>query len=120
MLGPRNVNEFRLAWNRVGVDQDGTLKKDDLVPGSLAPETTSSIAQFNPTGFAGLGAQPPGFGNIPLHKTSGVWNISDNFSAIRGKHTLKLGYDYQIPRLHTFATLNGRGTFAFKIGRAHV
>ena len=67
VLGPRNVNEFRLAWNRVGVDQDGTLKKDDLVPGSLAPETTSSIAQFNLTGFAGLGAQPPGFGNIPLH-----------------------------------------------------
>jgi len=113
ILGPSMVNEFRLAWNRVEVTQDGTLAKDDIIPGGLAPQVTSAIAQFNVTGFAGLGAQPPGFGNIPLNKTSGVWNISDNFSAISGKHTLKAGWDYQILRLHTFATLNGRGTWAF-------
>ena len=113
ILGPRAVNEFRFAWNRVSVQQDGTLKKDEVVPGALAPEVTSSIPAFNVTGFAGLGAQPPNFGNIPLNKTSGVWNLSDNLSAIRGRNHLKAGYDYQILRLRTFATLNGRGTFGF-------
>ncbi len=113
VFGSRMVNEFRLAWNHVEVDQDGTLAKDEIIPGALAPLVNSSIPAFNLSGYAGLGAQPPDFGNIPLSKTSGVWNISDNFSLVRTKHSLKAGYDYQILRLDTFTTLNGRGTWAF-------
>jgi len=113
VLSPRTVNEFRFAWNRVGVDQDGTVPKNEVVPGALAPDVTSSIPAFNVTGFQGIGAQPPNFGNIPLVKTSGVWNLSDNISAVRGRHTLKAGFDYQLIRVRTFATLQGRGSFNF-------
>ena len=113
VLSPTTVNEVRFAWNRVGVDQDGTVPKNEIVPGALAPDVTSSLPAFDPTGFTGIGSQPPGFGNIPLEKTSGVWNISDNLSSVRGKHTLKAGFDYQLIRVRTFATLQGRGSFGF-------
>ena len=113
VMNPTTVNEFRFAWNRVGVEQDGTVPKDELISGSLDPKVTSSIPTFGLSGFTGIGSQPPGFGNIPLAKTSGVWNLSDNLSSIRGKHTLKAGFDYQAIRVTTFAALQGRGSFNF-------
>ncbi|MBK5295427.1 MAG: TonB-dependent receptor, partial [Acidobacteriia bacterium] len=109
VLTPTSVNELRFAWNRVSVVQDGTVPRDEIIPGGLAPDVTSSIPAFNVTGFTGIGAQPANFGNIPLDKSSGVWNISDNFSSVRGKHTIKAGFDYQLIRVRTSATLNGRG-----------
>jgi hypothetical protein len=113
VLNPTTVNELRFAWNRVGVAQDGTVARNEIIAGSLAPDVTSSIPTFSATGFAGIGAQPPGFGNIPLDKTSGVWNISDNISSVRGAHTLKAGFDFQLIRVRTFAALQGRGSFGF-------
>ncbi|MBL8217065.1 MAG: TonB-dependent receptor, partial [Bryobacterales bacterium] len=113
VLTPTTVNELRFAWNRVSVVQDGTVPRDEIVPGSLDPDVTSSIPQFNVTGFTALGAQPANFGNIPLDKSSGVWNISDNISSVRGKHTIKAGFDYQLIRVITSATLQGRGTWNF-------
>lgn len=113
VMTPATVNELRFAWNRVGVVQDGTVPRDEIVPGSLAQDVTSSIPQFNVTGFTAIGSQPAGFGNIPLDKSSGVWNISDNISSVRGNHTIKAGFDYQLIRVITSATLQGRGSWAF-------
>ncbi|PYV16062.1 MAG: hypothetical protein DMG07_08470 [Acidobacteria bacterium] len=112
-FSPKLINELRFAWNRVTVDQDGTVKRDEVVPGSLDPGVTSGTPTFNVTGFATLGAEPPGFGNLPLTKSSGVWNVSDNASLIRGRHALRLGFDYQALRIRTSTTLNGRGSFGF-------
>jgi hypothetical protein len=113
VLTPATVNELRFAWNRVSVVQDGTVPRDEIIPGSLDPDVTSSIPAFNPTGFTGLGAQPANFGNIPLDKSSGVWNVSDNLSAVRGRHTMKAGFDFQLIRVITSATLQGRGSWNF-------
>lgn len=113
VVSPASVNELRFAWNRIGVDQDGTVPRNEIIAGALASDVTSSIPTFNVTGFTAIGSQPPGFGNIPLAKTSGVWNLSDNFSTAQGKHTLKAGFDYQLIRLRTFAALQGRGSFGF-------
>jgi hypothetical protein len=113
VITPTTVNELRFAWNRVSVIQDGTVPRDEIIPGSLDAGVTSSIPAFNVTGFTGLGAQPANFGNIPLDKTSGVWNLSDNISTVRGKHTLKAGFDYQLIRVITSATLQGRGAWNF-------
>ncbi|MEZ5355984.1 MAG: TonB-dependent receptor [Bryobacteraceae bacterium] len=107
------VNELRFAWNRVSVVQDGTVPKNEIIAGSLDPDVTSSIPNFNVTGFTGIGGQPAGFGNIPLDKSSGVWNVSDNISSVRGKHTVKAGFDFQLIRVRTSATLQGRGAWGF-------
>ncbi|MCL4854011.1 MAG: carboxypeptidase regulatory-like domain-containing protein, partial [Bryobacteraceae bacterium] len=112
-ISPSVVNELRFAWNRVAVDQDATLAYDEILPGALAPGVNSSIPTFGLTGYAGLGAQPANFGNLPLTKSSGVWNVSDNLSMIRGRHTIKAGFDFQVLRITTATTLNGRGNFGF-------
>ena len=112
-FSPKLINEVRFAWNRVMVDQNGTLKRDEVVTGSLDPGVTSGTPSFNVTGFASIGAEPPGFGNLPLTKSSGVWNLSDNASLIRGRHALRFGFDYQALRIRTSTTLNGRGSFGF-------
>jgi outer membrane receptor protein involved in Fe transport len=110
---PTVVNDFRFAWNQVSVNQDGTLARDEIIPNALDPGVTSSIPSFNLTGYTGLGAEPAGFGNLPLRKSSGVWNISTNLSIIAGKHTIKTGFDYQYIRVTTDTTLSGRGSFGF-------
>jgi hypothetical protein len=113
VFSPTVVNEFRFAWNRVAVNQDGTLARDEIIKGSLDPQVDTSIPTFNLTGYDTIGAQPPGYGNITLSKSSEVWDLSDNLSIIRGKHTLNAGFDYQLLRVRTFTTLNGRGSFNF-------
>src|SRR5438093_1484264 len=44
---------------------------------------------------------------------SAVWNLSDNLSIVRRKHSLKMGFDFQLVRVTTDTTLQGRGSFAF-------
>ena len=113
IISPTVVNEARFAYNYIAVNQDGTQPLENLIPGALDPKVTSSYPTFGPAGYATLGDQPAGFTNVPLYKSSKVWNFSDNLSIVRKKHTLKMGIDFQILDIPTFATLNGRGSFGF-------
>ncbi len=113
IVSPTMVNELRVAYNYTGVIQDATLPKNEIIPGTLAPGVESSIPTVGVTGFAGLGAQPANFGNVPLDKKSRVTNISNNFTWVRGNHTLRTGFDFQHIDVPTFAALQGRGSFGF-------
>ena len=113
VISPTLVNEFRFAWSRPEVSKDGTLPRNAIIPNSLAPGVDSSIPVFNVTGFAGLGINPPGFGNTPLDKTSPVWEFSDTATKTLGPHLLKFGYTHQYVQMYTLTTLNGRGQFTF-------
>jgi outer membrane receptor protein involved in Fe transport len=107
------VNEARFAYNHVGLTQDATLPLEDLIPGSLAPTTKSGTPTINVNGYAGIGARPANFDNVPVTKDSYVYNFSDNLSIVHGKMTTKLGFDFQEIYAPTFATLDGRGSFGF-------
>ena len=113
IVSPAMVNEARFAYNYVALDQNATLPRDEIVKGSLAPEVNSSIPTFGVTGYPTIGDQPANFGNNPVIKRSKVWNLSDNFSWVNGKHTLRLGADFQYLDVPTFATLQGRGSWGF-------
>ncbi|MCC6538199.1 MAG: TonB-dependent receptor [Bryobacterales bacterium] len=113
VITPTAINELRVAYNFIQVSQDATLPKDEILAGSLAPRIETSFPTFGVTVYPTLGDQPAGFGNNPLNKQSKVWNISDNLSLVRGKHTLKFGFDFQDIFVPTFAALNGRGSFGF-------
>ncbi|MEO7652392.1 MAG: TonB-dependent receptor, partial [Bryobacteraceae bacterium] len=113
VITPTIVHELRFAWNRVSVVQDGVLPRDEVVAGSLDPGVTSGTPAFSVTGFTGLGVESANFGNLPLNKSSAVWNLSDNLSIVRRKHSLKMGFDFQYVRVTTDTTLNGRGAFNF-------
>lgn len=113
VIGPTMVNEARFAYNFVGLTQDATQEKDEIIPGSIDPAVNSGIPTFNITNYAGIGARPANFDNVPVIKESKVWNFSDNFSWVRGKQTLRTGFDFQYIDVPTFATLQGRGAFTF-------
>ncbi len=113
ILNPAMINEFRFAYNFVGTVQDATLPLDPIIPNSLDPRVASSIPTFGIAGYATLGEQPPNYGNNPVTKKSKVWNFSDNFSWVRSKHTIKMGFDFQYLDIPTFAALQGRGSWGF-------
>jgi hypothetical protein len=113
VIAPTIVNELRFAWNRVSVTQDGVLPRDEVVKGALDPGVTSGTPNFNLTGYTGIGVENANFGNLPLNKSSAVWNLSNNLSIVRSRHSLKLGFDFQYVRVVTDTTLAGRGSFGF-------
>jgi hypothetical protein len=112
-FGPTLVNEFRFGWNRIGIDQDAATPRDEIVRGALAPDVPSGIPGFGLSGYTGIGGAPPELNNLPQTKTSAVWNLSDNVALVRGSHVLKFGFDYQLLRIRTSATNDGRGGFNF-------
>jgi hypothetical protein len=107
------VNELRFAYNFVGLTQDATMPFEEVVKGSVDPVVKSGMPTFNVTNYAALGARPNNFDNVPVVKESRVYNFSDNFSWVRGKQTIKTGFDFQYIDVPTFATLSGRGSFGF-------
>jgi len=113
VFGPSLVNEFRFAFTRPEITKDATLPKNEVVPNALAPGVNSSMPTFTVTGFAQLGAQPTGYTNDPLSKSSSVWEFSDNATKNLGGHILKFGYTHQFLKFYTFTTLQGRGAFTF-------
>ncbi len=113
ILKPTMVNEARFAYNFVGLTQDATQKLEDLIPGALASTVQSGMPTLNITGYAGIGARPANFDNVPVTKKSKVYNFSDNISIVHGKQTTKFGVDFQYLDSPTFATLDGRGSFGF-------
>jgi hypothetical protein len=113
VFGPTLVNEFRFAWSRPTITKDATVAREEVVPGALATGVNSSTPTFGVTGFAQLGQQPPGFQNVPLEKSSAVWEISDNATKTVGGHLLKFGVTHQNLKFRTLSTLQGRGAFTF-------
>ena len=113
VVSPARVNELRFAYNNVELDSNATTPRDEIIAGSLDPRVDSSIPTFAVNGYPTIGEFPPNFGNNPIFKKSAVWNLSDNFSWVRGKQTLKFGFDFQYIDVPTFATLQGRGSFGF-------
>ncbi len=113
ILSPTLINEARFAYNYVGLTQDATQPLEDLIPNALAPSVKSGMPSFNVTGYAGLGARPVNFDNVPVTKKSKVYNFSDNVSIVHGKQTTKIGVDFQYIDAPTFATLDGRGSYGF-------
>lgn len=105
VFSPTLVNEFRFAWSRPTISKDATVPKDEIVPGALASGINSSTPTFAVTGFAQLGQQPPGFQNVPLDKSSAVWEFSDNATKTLGSHLLKFGFTHQYLRFYTLSAL---------------
>ncbi|MCL4401209.1 MAG: TonB-dependent receptor, partial [Acidobacteria bacterium] len=107
------VNEFRFSWTRMTINQDERAPLNEIIKGMLDPRIQHGIPNFNVTGFAGIGAQPGNYGNSPMIKSSGVWDISDNVSKSAGRHQMKFGVDVQAIRPSTLAALAGRGSLGF-------
>ncbi|MGH9450944.1 MAG: carboxypeptidase regulatory-like domain-containing protein [Terriglobia bacterium] len=116
-ISANKINEFRIGFNRYftsdaansyGIDENNAL---GLVNGNIPGLAyTSGIAQFNVPGFYNTG--DPGWTNAV--RIANIFEYSDNFVVIHGKHTIKFGTDIQrIQSTLTNAQDDPRGIFNF-------
>ena len=118
------VNEFRLGFVYTSENQDvlsERLFEQYGIKGTLEAPRIKGLPQFSITGLSTLGTAGPGTapipasgsGNFPLEKTGKIWQLLDNFSWIRNRHTIKFGMDLQRVTLFAYATNSARPNFVF-------
>jgi carboxypeptidase family protein len=126
LLNPNTVNELRLNYTRIGllrnkpvgglgkIEDFGYLRGDSTNPLGVIP-TNSKYEGVAPISFGQMGSA---FG-LP-DGTTGQYNntyqITDNFSKIIGKHTLKFGGDIRYIQVNERNTYTSNGWFEFDGG----
>jgi len=91
-ISPTKMNELRLGFNRTNVHTSNkTLGKDwnnffDIPNGNLSGVLNQGIAEFNMSGVHGI-SQPDWVGYI----VSNTIAATDNFTWIKGRHSIKVG-----------------------------
>ena len=86
------VNEFRFGWNSIkffmtSIDYGENLAQAMGVPGINVSDTTSAMTQMTFQNIRNLGAN----GNQPLITNQNDFQLFDNVTWIKGKHTFKFG-----------------------------
>ena len=117
LLSPSVVNEFRLGYNRVYAFSIGV----NLQPGvnfssieglnnvtALTDATEFGRSTIGISGFTSIGD-----GGADQGSTENVYSLGDTVSVVRGKHTMKFGFQFQWRQIAQKADNNGRGSFTF-------
>jgi len=100
LFRPTVINEFRFGYNRVDHDQRNRRTNTDFDPDSLGVGQFR-VAVDNNRKFRPLEAAIPGLGIGGIGDTGArldfndTYQISDNFTVIRGNHTFKMGMEYR-------------------------
>ena len=126
LLNPNTVNEVRINYTRVGllrnkpvgglgsIEDSGYLRGDATHPLGVIP-TNSKYEGVAPISFGQMGSA---FG-LP-DGTTGQYNntyqITDNFSKVFGKHSLKFGGDIRYIQVNERNTYTSNGWFEFDGG----
>jgi hypothetical protein len=122
-FSPNRVNELTMGVNR-GVQTEGPLTEEGLARNQRS-NLSASIPQFFPSAnpynlvpnatFAGI----PNAGQLnidarfPYFGRNNVWVYMDNYSWIRGPHSLKFGVYYEHSAVNEANGTAFNGTFAF-------
>jgi hypothetical protein len=93
-FGANWINEFRFGWSSVSfrnnpIDYGSNLATEMGIPGVNLNEVTSAMSQivFQNGGIRNLGSN----GNVPLITDQNDFQIFDNVTHVRGRHTIKFG-----------------------------
>jgi len=111
---PTLINEMRLGLTR----QASTLKQEDYsqnlaeqfgIPGVNRSPETSGLSSLVVSGLFNLG------GSIltPLRVATTAWNFSEKIIWVKGRHTLRFGFDDQYEMGSTGYLVFGRGYYTF-------
>jgi hypothetical protein len=115
-FGPSSVNEFRLNYVR-------NINSNDIPIGGLGP-SLSSLGFVTGPGTPGIVVQQPQYQGVPsialnnftigipgyfAAQTNNTYQVLDNFSIVKGTHTLKLGGSthYDLVTYHQDGANNG-------------
>jgi hypothetical protein len=123
-FAPNKFNEFRFGYVYTHALNDiyaPRMYDEYGIKGALNEPRIHGLPQFNITGQSNLGTVPPGnrpipaagSGNYPAEKSGRIYHLIDNFSWIRGRHTLKFGADLERVTEFVYATNSATPTFAF-------
>lgn len=113
-LSAASVNQFRFGYTRRRFDRGSGRISQPLAQATLIPNIpASSFADVLPTydivGFQQLG--PPASGNANF--TTSVTQFIDNYSLVRGSHSLKAGADIRLEALDVLQPPSPTGNFQF-------
>ena len=95
-VSPTAVNQARFGYTRRGFDRSAGRTKQSLaqIPNIPMSSFADVLPTFDLVGFQQLG--PPASGNA--HFTTAVTQFIDNYSLVKGSHSLKLGADLRLER----------------------
>jgi len=92
-FNPRMVNEGRVSYGRSNTEFGGNTIGNTVPPVAQLNKAISQVA-FSSAASLGFGPQ----NNLPQQRIVNTWQIQDNWSYNRGKHTLKAGVNWTYQR----------------------
>ncbi len=113
VLGSTRVNEIRLGFNRLRFE-DGLPEPLFNVGGTQRELPRFVVAGYPVMGGAGGFTGTTGGGRVLVRNNS--WQAYDNFSWIRGRHSLSFGGEYLRLEYNRFEAANVNGQFQFVAG----
>ena len=115
ILSPSTVNEARFAWNQFNNDLDGYFAGKTNVQATLGVTglfAPSPLAYGVPN--VALGGGVSSFGGVtPWITRNDTFQLLDNFSIIRGKHSIKIGGEIRRDRYNQYGNQKATGEFDF-------
>jgi hypothetical protein len=132
-LGSTAVNEFRFNWFREG---QGNLNHPvNILPslhdacGQLVPAANCFADPNNPS--SGITTNIPGREGVPfvsvaggfvignnfegeLPQTGNTYQFADNYSKVKGNHSIKFGVDFRLQKFNQFLYYNINGDYSFQ------
>jgi hypothetical protein len=113
-LTPASVNQLRFGFTRRGFDRSSlatgqSASQTSRIPNIPLTSFSDVLPTYDVVGMQQLG--PPANGNAEF--TTSVTQIIDNYTWVRGKHSLKAGTDIRFERLDVLQPPSPTGNFQF-------
>jgi hypothetical protein len=114
-ISPTTVNEARLGFNRIGTTRTGPVSSQMGIPEQYGVQGIPQVAlngglpAFGINGLTTLGSNA----FLPSDEVSATTQVTDNFTKTYGKHTFKMGIEYQRVKYSTLQPPWSHGQFSF-------
>ncbi|MBL8214488.1 MAG: TonB-dependent receptor [Bryobacterales bacterium] len=113
-ISPAAVNQLRFGYTRRKFNRESgrlgqPLSQATLIPNIPASSFSDVLPTYDIVGFQQLG--PPASGNAEF--TTSVTQFIDNYSLVRGRHSLKAGTDIRLQTLDVLQPPSPTGNFQF-------
>ena len=115
IFSPSTVNEFRIGYSHVNTfrlqpfGNTGGLNAQYGIGGIPDNPPNGGLAQISITGLNQIG----GHNNLPLNEVNGALQFHENLSKQLGKHSLRMGGEYQRVKVGVFSAQFAHGFFAY-------
>jgi hypothetical protein len=107
IVNARMLNTFRFSYNQSNIESANTYLRE--IDPSLSFFPGRPLGQISVTGFFSIG--PSRFG--PSYSRQGLFQLTDDLSWTKGRHSLKFGFDHRFYRLPTSRPQSPYGFYQF-------